>query len=145
MWYFRTGVLIMSVERLMSEICQVRFIVRRWNDTLMKMPIQTEAWLFLEGWFLLCTIFSSSLLLTLQAIDDEVNKNDAPPDPRDNFAWEDPHSQVQLNRIALMLDYSIDRNEYNIEKAAVFPVYRCAALLSSDSSPQSCTTSSMKC
>ncbi|XP_060780589.1 muscular LMNA-interacting protein isoform X3 [Neoarius graeffei] len=41
----------------------------------------------------LAAIPTNTLLLEQQAIDDEVNKN-VPLDPRDSFAWEDPHSQM---------------------------------------------------
>lgn len=46
-------------------------------------------------------IFEHFFLL-LKAIDDEVEKNEASLDPSDNFAWEDPHSQV-------FQDYTVGR------------------------------------
>ncbi|KAI4888544.1 hypothetical protein NFI96_004044 [Prochilodus magdalenae] len=42
----------------------------------------------------LAAIPTNTLLLEQQAIDDEVEKNEASLDPSDNFAWEDPHSQM---------------------------------------------------
>ncbi|XP_017320050.2 muscular LMNA-interacting protein isoform X2 [Ictalurus punctatus] len=42
----------------------------------------------------LAAIPTNTLLLEQQAIDDEVDKNNAPLDPSDSFAWEDPHSQM---------------------------------------------------
>ncbi|TSN48469.1 Muscular LMNA-interacting protein [Bagarius yarrelli] len=42
----------------------------------------------------LAAIPTNTLLLEQQAIDDEVIKKDAPLDPGDSFAWEDPHSQL---------------------------------------------------
>ncbi|KAB5582017.1 hypothetical protein PHYPO_G00182360 [Pangasianodon hypophthalmus] len=42
----------------------------------------------------LAAIPTNTLLLEQQAIDDEVNKNNAPLEPSDSFAWEDPHSQM---------------------------------------------------
>ncbi|XP_072533282.1 muscular LMNA-interacting protein [Salminus brasiliensis] len=42
----------------------------------------------------LAAIPTNTLLLEQQAIDDEVEKNEASLDPTDIFAWEDPHSQM---------------------------------------------------
>ncbi|XP_076830590.1 uncharacterized protein mlip isoform X2 [Brachyhypopomus gauderio] len=42
----------------------------------------------------LAAIPTNTVLLEQQAIDDEVEMNEASLDPSDSFAWEDPHSQM---------------------------------------------------
>ncbi|KAG9275044.1 muscular LMNA-interacting protein isoform X1 [Astyanax mexicanus] len=60
----------------------------------------------------LAAIPTNTLLLEQQAINDDVEKNEAIMDPTDNFAWEDPHSQMctpaQLRQQSAELYAAID-------------------------------------
>ncbi|KAK1791398.1 hypothetical protein P4O66_013417 [Electrophorus voltai] len=95
----------------------------------------------------LAAIPTNTLLLEQQAIDDEVEMNEASLEPSDSFAWEDPHSQMctpaQLRQQSAELYAVIDEVlEHTNQTCQSGPANKLTVISSASETPRKLTSPS---